>query len=419
MTGYTVIDVETTGLSPTHHDRIVEIGIVYVSHQGEIQDHWSSLVNPGRDVGPTRIHGITATDIAQAPTFKELAPYVLHALSGRIPVAHNASFDTRFLAHELRLAGVTLPDIPIAAVCTMEWSPAFLDAPSRRLTDVCRAAGVTQEAPHCAGGDALATAAVLARFLDAAHGEPPWQETLRSARAFHWPSFAGAYPELRMLHRAQARASRHDSWLDRVVSRMPRAACARVDQYLAVLEMALLDRFLAEHEKRQLVAVAKESGLTRGQVLDLHLDYLRAMAEVALDDHVVTDEERHDLERVATLLGLPLTDVDDALAAAAEAHLSGEARAGVRMSASTIPLHHGDRVVFTGDMRRDRGEWESVVTFLGLRTGGVTRDTRVLVAADPNSLSGKAARARAYGIPVITEAAFEQLVAAQAGRLRN
>lgn len=37
MSGYTVIDFETTGLAPALHDRVVEIGVVYVSDQGEIE----------------------------------------------------------------------------------------------------------------------------------------------------------------------------------------------------------------------------------------------------------------------------------------------------------------------------------------------------------------------------------------------
>ena len=40
----------------------------------------------------------------------------------------------------------------------------------------------------------------------------------------------------------------------------------------------------------------------------------------------------------------------------------------------------------------------------------VTKKTKVVVAADPDSLSGKAAKARAYDIPVITEAAFARLL---------
>ena len=43
MTGYTVIDLETTGLFPKKHDRIVEIGIVALSDEGEVEDEWTHL----------------------------------------------------------------------------------------------------------------------------------------------------------------------------------------------------------------------------------------------------------------------------------------------------------------------------------------------------------------------------------------
>lgn len=63
VAGYTVVEVDTTGLSPAQHDRTVELSVVYVSHEGQIQDHWSTLINPSRDVGPTRIHGHSASDV--------------------------------------------------------------------------------------------------------------------------------------------------------------------------------------------------------------------------------------------------------------------------------------------------------------------------------------------------------------------
>jgi DNA polymerase III epsilon subunit-like protein len=68
MSGYTVVDLETTGLFPQQHDRIVEIAIVTVSDAGHIEQEWSTLVNPQRDVGPTHIHGITAREVLDAPT---------------------------------------------------------------------------------------------------------------------------------------------------------------------------------------------------------------------------------------------------------------------------------------------------------------------------------------------------------------
>ena len=68
-----VVDVETTGLSPWRHDRIVEIAIVLVSPDGEIHAEYETLVNPKRDLGPTRIHQISASDVLRAPSFTDVA----------------------------------------------------------------------------------------------------------------------------------------------------------------------------------------------------------------------------------------------------------------------------------------------------------------------------------------------------------
>jgi DNA polymerase III subunit epsilon len=197
--GYTVVDVETTGLSPTMHDRVVEIAVVYVSDQGGIQDRWSTLINPQRDVGPTRIHGITASDIVGAPTFAELAPYVLRAISGRVIVAHNAAFDLRFLAAELVRSGVPLAELPLCGLCTMQWSSFYLEAPSRRLVDCCRASDIPLTDAHSAAADSLATARLLAHYIRAARNRPPWRLAIEASVAYRWPSYGGDYSELRWL----------------------------------------------------------------------------------------------------------------------------------------------------------------------------------------------------------------------------
>lgn len=407
MAGYTVVDVETTGLVPERTDRIVEIGVTYVSHEGQVQDHWSTLVNPHRDLGPTKVHGIQAADVVDAPTFQDVAPYVLRALQGRILVAHNASFDVRFLRAELVRAGVPLkqPDIP--AVCTMRWASAFLRGAGRRLHDCCQTEGITLTNAHSAAGDAMATASLLARYLERSRYQPPWIDSLAASRAYPWPQYSGRFPEFRPHPRGAVSAAAPGTWLDRIVSRMPRHSSPRVEEYLAVLEMAMLDGILAEHEKDSLVLTAQNLGLTRGQVLDIHGSYLTAMAAVAWDDGVVTASEREELTHVAGLLGLTPHDVDTALDDAAE-HRSSQPTHD--SATSGMLLSQGDRVVFTGDMQRDRSEWEAMARAAGLQPGGVTKSTAIVVAADPNSLSGKAAKARSYGIPIVTESAFEKLL---------
>jgi DNA polymerase III epsilon subunit-like protein len=56
--GFAVLDFETTGLFPGGHDRMIEVAIVHVTPDGEIEGHWDTLVNPGRDLGKQAIHHI-------------------------------------------------------------------------------------------------------------------------------------------------------------------------------------------------------------------------------------------------------------------------------------------------------------------------------------------------------------------------
>jgi DNA polymerase-3 subunit epsilon len=73
-------------------------------------------------------------------------------------------------------------------------------------------------------------------------------------------------------------------------------------------------------------------------------------------------------------------------------------------------LRQGDAICFTGSMTSPRDVLELEATSAGLVVGGLTRQTRLLVAADPDSLSGKAKKARDYGIAIVTEPGFRSLM---------
>ena len=96
-----VIDFETTGLSPAMGDRATEVAVVMVEN-GIIVDRYQSLMNSGAYVPPfiERLTGISNAMLSKAPP----AADVMHALAafvGDVPlVAHNASFDSKFLDAE-------------------------------------------------------------------------------------------------------------------------------------------------------------------------------------------------------------------------------------------------------------------------------------------------------------------------------
>ncbi|MEU5690631.1 exonuclease domain-containing protein [Actinosynnema sp. NPDC020468] len=74
-------------------------------------------------------------------------------------------------------------------------------------------------------------------------------------------------------------------------------------------------------------------------------------------------------------------------------------------------LAGGDVVVFTGRTEDPREVWIARARAAGLRDQAyVTRGTRLVVAADPYSLSTKARKARAYRVPIVSEEDFAELL---------
>ncbi|MED5813439.1 exonuclease domain-containing protein [Mycolicibacterium sp. 050232] len=395
---FAVIDFETTGLVPERTDRVVEVGIVLTDDRGRVEDEWTTLINPHRDVGASHIHGISAADVLDAPDFADISDHLLEMISGRVAVAHNASFDMRFLHRELQLAKYDVPTRP-TALCSMKWAGRMMGA--AKLAHCCEALGIKLTNAHSALGDAHATAELLPHLINSCRRSRDWREDLARCATFGWPISLGRIARAIAVHRGQSTSDPH-SWL-RSVLRAAWIPAQPEDEasYMVMLDNALLDRSISRSEGRQLMATAEAAGLSRGTVARLHQDYLRAVATEALADGVVTDEERAELISVANALGFGSPYVDEALAwATEEAQHDGA-------DSTKFTLHPGDRIVFTGEMKRSRDEWVSMICTAGLATGGVAKSTRLVVAADPDSQSGKAAKARQYGIPVVSEEAFE------------
>lgn len=164
---FAVVDVETTGGRPSHGDRITEIAIVRV-HDGRIVDVYETLVNPERAIPPmiTQITRITHDMVRDKPVFGRIAQDVASRLEGHIFVAHNASFDWRFVSHEVfRGTGHALEG---STLCTVRLARKVLpQLPRRNLDSVAShyAVEIAPDVRHRAAGDAIATAKVLIALL--------------------------------------------------------------------------------------------------------------------------------------------------------------------------------------------------------------------------------------------------------------
>ncbi|MFT6732910.1 MAG: DNA polymerase-3 subunit epsilon [Polaribacter sp.] len=96
-----ILDFETTGLSPTMGDRAIEIGAVRIKN-GKIVDSFHELMNPGFyvDTFIENYTGITNDMLSDARTCELVIRDFAEYIGDDNLVAHNASFDERFLDAE-------------------------------------------------------------------------------------------------------------------------------------------------------------------------------------------------------------------------------------------------------------------------------------------------------------------------------
>jgi DNA polymerase III epsilon subunit-like protein len=163
---YAVIDFETTGVSPKSGDRIIEVAIIRVDSDGRILDEYSTLLNPeGRDTGPVHVHRIRNGDVRDAPRFCDATADILARLEGAVVVAHNASFEQRFLDAELARLRLGLGAVP--ALCSLWLARRTLALPNYKLQTIALAARLSVADGHTALGDVRTVAALLPGMLNA------------------------------------------------------------------------------------------------------------------------------------------------------------------------------------------------------------------------------------------------------------
>lgn len=94
---YTVIDVETTGLS-FHYDEIIELSGVKVRN-GKIHSEFSELINPGFKINKSisKLTGISNTELESKPTIGNLINSFIDFIGEDILIGHNINYDIQFI----------------------------------------------------------------------------------------------------------------------------------------------------------------------------------------------------------------------------------------------------------------------------------------------------------------------------------
>ena len=417
--GYAVISLKTTGLFPYQRDRVVEVAVVHLDEGGHITARWETVVNPESNVGGSANHGISTAELLRAPTFAQIAPRLVNLLSGRVLVTHNAQFVTGFLMSEFEQIGYA-PGRGLEAVCTMHLARSYLPGAGRLLVDCCAAYDIEIEPGPGALVQAVACASLLAAYVHGSPSAAPWTDALDRAALNVWPAIprgttgraqvgtalVGAEPV--WVHRDPAPTDvlATPSFLARVTVKLPDYTGPEEHlDYLALLDLCLLDRVLLPHDTRELRVLAQFSGISPTDCTALHRSYFEDLARVAWSCGALSIADSAELIAVARMLDVAAEVVATALAAPAVATRQPVA------SIDEVLLERGDIVVLTGDMARARADWGKELVARGLSLGtAVTMRTRLLVAANPESFTGKTGKARDYGIPIVSEFGLRSLI---------
>jgi DNA polymerase-3 subunit epsilon len=185
------LDVETTGLDPTH-DEIIELAMVPFTYSldgrvFEIHEAFQKLRDPGRPIPPeiTAITGIT-DEMVTGQTI-DAAEVTAFASSAALVVAHNAAFDRRFAE---RLSEVFIAKPWACSMTQIDWSAEGFEG--TKLAYLAMGAGFFYDR-HRAKHDCVAAIELLATRLPKAD-VPAMAKLLARARRPNWRIWAENSP---------------------------------------------------------------------------------------------------------------------------------------------------------------------------------------------------------------------------------
>ncbi|WP_285731988.1 3'-5' exonuclease [Nocardiopsis sp. ATB16-24] len=298
---FAVLDLETTGLDAHRGHRICEVAVVRMRGDGTVVEEYSTLVNPMRPLTGEEFHGITPTQVADAPAFGDIAGDLATYLSDAVVVSHNLPFEEKFLETEFGLLGMRPGGLP--GLCTLQTFRTHLDRYAYRQPQLYQLlTGGWMRDQH----NALADARHLARMLSVLLNESPQPLSWAGSAPVPAPAVNRTG---RIAPRTSGLRKGQEGWLANLASGLPdmnpspkpnpQGAAA----YRSVLGHALADGKIVGDEAQQLALLATRAGFTQNTVRHVHEQVLLEARARAEADGVVTSTELRELERAAKNLG--------------------------------------------------------------------------------------------------------------------
>lgn len=166
---YTVIDIETTGLSAIKND-IIEISALKIRND-EITEKFSSLINPQIHINSfiSQLTGITDEMVEKAPLITEVLPLFTKFLADDCILGHNVNFDIKFICDKLKKH--FNQDLKNNYTDTMKLAKKYYKFPSNKLSYLAEKFGISTQGHHRALNDCIMTYEIYKKIKQTATSE--------------------------------------------------------------------------------------------------------------------------------------------------------------------------------------------------------------------------------------------------------
>lgn len=150
---YISVDIENPN---TRGNSICSIGIIIVK-DNKIIDKKYSLINPEDrfDINNSKITGLTYADVKDAPTFKEYWKTIEDLFKNNVIVGHNITYDLSVISKALERYDIDAPVFNY--YCTLKLSRKYINTNSYSLDSLCDLLKINLDNHHNALEDALAS----------------------------------------------------------------------------------------------------------------------------------------------------------------------------------------------------------------------------------------------------------------------
>lgn len=175
MREFVTVDFETAN---EQRRSACAVGLVHYDSAGTAAEEYHTLIHPHPDCDyfspiNTWIHGITADDVAAAPSWRDVAAQIYEFIGDLPLVAHNMAFDGYVLSDLASL--YQLPQLANRRMCTMRLARRILadQLEHKRLDDVYNCYFPGETFPH---HDAAADARACGRIFARMQQEYSWEQ---------------------------------------------------------------------------------------------------------------------------------------------------------------------------------------------------------------------------------------------------